>query len=496
MDLPRSTQDHDGMPGAVEPSRLRLVRKLPVPKSTNTKDDNYGVVLSLTIPIGCLIFWLVKGGAIDFVAKYPFFVYIAAVGIFLITLGLLFWRLRGEDGSLLKIASLDRSGLHLGRVGEEIRSESGGYFLEWDRITRIYSYPEGKIGSVSICIETVDLRGYILSVENAFSWIEPIDLLNHARQYAPSVVVSLPRHQSDFKGNNPSHTTIWLEYFSKPSVRLRKGPLVPGDKLRNGAIEVVEKLTSGGQGTIYLAKVIGPNNGELVFSDPDITTIVLKEFVFSVKEGSEGDREDINTFEHEAAMLSSLSHASIVRVLDSFIEDRRGYLVLEHVSGQSLRRLVRENGAVSLTSACLWSIEICDILEYLHGLTPPMVHLDISPDNLILCQDGTIKLIDFTIAQRVDDTKLSVMAGKYAYMPPEQIKGRPSTQSDLYSLGCTLWFLLEGRDPAPLEVSPVDKFAPSTIDGILAFATAHPLEDRFRTASEMKNALTTLLGNG
>ncbi len=488
-----SSPGNDDLRATTTLSSLRLIRNLPKPEAGNSSDDSkYGLFLCLTIPTAALALWFFKGGAAAFVSAHPVLAVVAAVGIALCSLGLLVWRLQGEDTSLLKIAGVSKEGLLLGRVGEAIRPNSGGYSLPWGTIVQICSYPEGDYESPFICIETFDRRGYILTAENAFSWIEPLDLLNAARQYAPQVVVSLPRKHTGINDGSPSHTTIWLDYFSRSTVRVRKGQLVSGDKLRQGSIEVLEKLTSGGQGTIYLARVVDSLSEGILLPLEAALTVVLKEFVFSVKEGSDGDREDVNTFNHEASMLSSLAHPGIVRVLDSFIEDRRGYLVLEHVNGHSLRRLVKQNGPASLSSTCRWGVEICEILEYLHGLIPPMVHLDISPDNLILCQDGTIKLIDFTIAQRVDDTKLSVMAGKYAYMPPEQIKGRPSTQSDLYSLGCTLWFLLAGRDPAPLEVSPVDEFAHSPIDAVLAAATAHRLEERFQTAAEMKIALTTL----
>src|SRR5581483_5192636 len=98
--------------------------------------------------------------------------------------------------------------------------------------------------------------------------------------------------------------------------------------------------------------------------------------------------------------------------------------------------------------------QMCEILAYLHGLEPPVVHRDFTPDNLMITDDGTLKLLDFNVAMSADNAATSSTAvGKHAYMAPEQFRGLPEPKSDIYSLGATLHFLLTGRDPEPISVS-------------------------------------------
>ncbi|MBC7999792.1 MAG: protein kinase, partial [Leptolyngbya sp.] len=96
-------------------------------------------------------------------------------------------------------------------------------------------------------------------------------------------------------------------------------------------------------------------------------------------------------------------------------------------------------------------MQMCSILEYLHGHAPQVVHRDFTPDNLLLDENGVLKLIDFNLAKVSAGNALPV--GKPAYMAPEQVKGRPEAASDFYSLGALMYFLVTGVDPEPLNVS-------------------------------------------
>ena len=104
-------------------------------------------------------------------------------------------------------------------------------------------------------------------------------------------------------------------------------------------------------------------------------------------------------------------------MLDAFIEDYRGYLVLEYVRGESLKAMVEQLGPQPEEIVVTWAVQTCCILEYLHSLTPPVVHRDITPDNLMLEENGNIKLVDFNVACLVDSTSTSTVVGKHAYIP-------------------------------------------------------------------------------
>jgi serine/threonine-protein kinase len=117
------------------------------------------------------------------------------------------------------------------------------------------------------------------------------------------------------------------------------------------------------------------------------------------------------------------------------------------------------------------------------------VHRDFTPDNLILDKDGTLKLIDFDVAQQREQTTSATVVGKHAYLPPEQFRGKPCPQSDIYALGATLHFLLTGCDPEPLTSSHPLTVRPeiaAALDGIVARCTQLDLDKRYETAAQIK----------
>jgi Serine/threonine protein kinase len=102
-----------------------------------------------------------------------------------------------------------------------------------------------------------------------------------------------------------------------------------------------------------------------------------------------------------------------------------------------------------------------EIVSYLHMRTPPVVHRDFTPDNLVLEagdfeQSGKLKLIDFEVAHEHAQRTTATVVGKHSYIPPEQLRGKPVPASDLYAMGCTLYYLYTGHDPEPLSRSRLD----------------------------------------
>jgi serine/threonine protein kinase len=220
--------------------------------------------------------------------------------------------------------------------------------------------------------------------------------------------------------------------------------------------------------------------------------VVLKEYILPVYVDTRVRRRALETFEHEALMLSKLNNPSVVKLLDVFVEDHRGYLVLELIDGINLRDYVIKNGPVPESKVREWALSMAGILEYLHNQSPPVVHRDFTPDNLILLPDGSIKLIDFMVAQQETESATATVVGKHAYLPPEQFRGAAAPASDIYALGCTLHYLLTGADPEPLTSShpilAVDSVS-AEMDDFVAQCTCQDLGKRYRQAGDLIDEL-------
>jgi serine/threonine protein kinase len=128
----------------------------------------------------------------------------------------------------------------------------------------------------------------------------------------------------------------------------------------------------------------------------------------------------------------------------------------------------------------------------LHGLSPAIIHGDVTPDNIMIDKDGKVKLLDFDASQELTRNKTNTVVGKHAYMSPEQFKGILSETSDIYALGCTLHFLLTGIDPEPITEScpaNINKFVSERMSEIVSKATKFDHSDRFSDLSEMRTLL-------
>lgn len=273
------------------------------------------------------------------------------------------------------------------------------------------------------------------------------------------------------------YTQIWYDVLTSKPTTNRVSSLRYGDQLQHGRYAIVDQLPSGGQANIYLAE---SNEG---------TRVIVKEFILASGGSVAALVESAADFENESTMLSSLDHPCIVKLLDSFAEERRMYLVLEHIDGKSLRTLVQENGTMAEADVQRLAVEMCDLLSYLHHLPVPLVHRDFTPDNLVLSADGHLRLIDFSVAFRGKNVKTSEFSGKHAYTPPEQFRGDPCTQSDIYALGATLSFLLTGNDPEPISRSSPKSEGVSIserFNAIIEGATELDLDKRFESADWLK----------
>lgn len=236
---------------------------------------------------------------------------------------------------------------------------------------------------------------------------------------------------------NLSLTTLWERELQSHFTTSTFVPLAAGSVLNN-RFSVLSQIGAGGLSAIYLAR------------NSDGQKIILKELVLH-NHKEENVKKAKELFVRESGILLKLKHPQIARVYDHFVENGRDYLVLEYIPGQSLRQLVDNEGPRLEDKVLEWAQSIVSILIYLHGQSPPVLHRDITPENLVLGEDRLLHLIDFGAANEYVSSATGTVIGKQAYMSPEQFRGKPVPASDIYSLGATMYFLLTGQDPEALS---------------------------------------------
>lgn len=208
-----------------------------------------------------------------------------------------------------------------------------------------------------------------------------------------------------------------------------------------------------------------------------------------------GAQEALERFEHEARLLRRLSHPALPRVQDIFSENGRHYLVQDYIDGESLEARVRRVGTPGLPEAEVReaAIQVLDVLEYLHGQTPPVLHRDVKPANVMRARDGgRLMLVDFGIA-RVARRATGTSIGTAGYAPPEQYRGKAEPRSDLYALGATMHHLLSGHAPdVPFHFDPIVTRVPTVSPRLrqaIDRALSLDVERRFPNARAMRAAL-------
>ena len=293
--------------------------------------------------------------------------------------------------------------------------------------------------------------------------------------------------QSELQNQNAglgkqSYTQMWEEELSRRFNATSFVPLEPDKVLHGGRLKVVRQLAFGGLSAIYLAQ---RDNHDMV---------VLKEAVVPASADPDTRRKAEEHFDREAKLLVNLDHPQIAKVYDHFVDDGRNYLMLEYINGQDLRQYVKQNGPQSEEQVLDWARQIADILNYLHGQDPPIIHRDLTPDNLVLRNDGTVMLIDFGAANQFVGTATGTLVGKQAYIAPEQLRGKADLKSDLYSYGGTLYYLLTGKDPMPLAAARPSELATvsNAMDELIVKLTAFDKTERVQTAANLVEQLAQI----
>ena len=269
----------------------------------------------------------------------------------------------------------------------------------------------------------------------------------------------------------------------------------PGRKL-NGRYQITGNIGSGGMANVFLAH-------DLIL-DRDVAIKVLR-FDF------QNDQTAIRRFQREALAATELVHPNIVSVYDVGEEDNMQYLVMEYVKGMDLKRYIQTHYPIPYETAVNIMQQILSAISLAHS--HQIIHRDLKPQNVLIDNEGVVKITDFGIAIALSETSITqtnTMLGSVHYLSPEQARGSMATkQSDIYALGIILYEMLTGSVPFDGEsavtialkhfqddlpsIKALDPGAPQALENVVLKATAKEPVDRYKTAEEMADDLATVL---
>jgi serine/threonine-protein kinase len=248
---------------------------------------------------------------------------------------------------------------------------------------------------------------------------------------------------------------------------------------KNGAYRLIRQIGLGGMGRIYHA------------IDSKGRHVALKETLEDVR----GNSKAVELFDREAMALKKLDHPAIPRLLDFFMEGDHRVQVLELVHGFTLDRLAREaGGRLSETQVVRWMLDLCDILDYLHG--QGVIHRDVKPNNLLLRRSKPpLVLVDFGAVVELGESAGTCIATP-GYTPFEQSQGVAVLQSDIYAVGATIIALVCGKRPDALYDTVKGTFVglenlgmSPALARVVRHATAFIAAERPSSANSLKRAL-------
>ncbi len=271
--------------------------------------------------------------------------------------------------------------------------------------------------------------------------------------------------------------------------------ITKGQKI-NDRYEIIRSIGEGGMANVYLG----------------YDTILDRNVAIKVLRGDlSNDEKFVRRFQREALSASSLAHPNIVEVYDVGEDNGLYYIVMEYIEGKTLKQLLKKRGTLTLSEAIDIMLQLTDGMAHAHDSY--IIHRDLKPQNIMIKDDGQIKITDFGIAMALNSTQLtqtnSVM-GSVHYLPPEQASGKGCTiKSDIYSMGIIFYELLSGslpfrgdnaveialkhmRDPLP-SLREENPAIPQSIENIIRKATAKNPKNRYEDARSMHEDLLTAL---
>ena len=271
--------------------------------------------------------------------------------------------------------------------------------------------------------------------------------------------------------------------------------ITKGQKI-NERYEIIRSIGEGGMANVYL--------GYDTILDRNVAVKILRGDLSN-------DEKFVRRFQREALSASSLAHPNIVEVYDVGEDNGLYYIVMEYIEGKTLKQLLKKRGSLTLSEAIDIMLQLTDGMAHAHDSY--IIHRDLKPQNVMIKDDGQIKITDFGIAVALNSTQLtqtnSVM-GSVHYLPPEQASGKGcTTKSDIYSMGIIFYELLSGslpfrgdnaveialkhmRDPLP-SLREDNSAIPQSIENIIRRATAKNPKNRYDDAKSMHVDLLTAL---
>lgn len=210
--------------------------------------------------------------------------------------------------------------------------------------------------------------------------------------------------------------------------------------IRNGRFVLLQPIGEGAQGRTFAGiDTRPPHGGE--------RPVAIKRF--EVRGATSW--KDVELAEREARVLQSLSHPKLPTYVDHFEEDGALYLVMEKIEGESLASYRKRGAVLSEGEIVRLLRDASDVLDYLHGRAPPVIHRDLKPGNVIRRPDGSFAFVDFgAVRDKLRPKGGSTVVGTFGYMAPEQVQGRALPASDVYAIGATALAMLSGCEPEDL----------------------------------------------
>ena len=219
-------------------------------------------------------------------------------------------------------------------------------------------------------------------------------------------------------------------------------PDSPADRI-GGRYVLQERIGAGAMGAVWRG------TDELLNR-----TVAVKELLASVPSGGgEGLEEARQRLQREARLGARLQHPHVISVFDVVVHDDRPWLVMEYLPSRSLATVLAERGPLPAREVAEIGRQVADGLAAAHAAG--VVHRDVKPGNVLLAEDGRVKLTDFGVSRAVDDvqvTRTGLIAGTPAFLAPEVARGgEPMASSDVFALGATLYAAVEGHPPFGLD---------------------------------------------
>lgn len=247
------------------------------------------------------------------------------------------------------------------------------------------------------------------------------------------------------------------------------------NKEKIGKYTIVRQIGHGGEGCVYLAR------------DADLKREVAVKQV--------GRRKEENVI-HEAGILRQLRHPMLPVVYD-LLWDEAWYMVMEYISGVTMQEYVEKNKYVGEKQARIWADQLLDILCYLHTRKPSVIYRDLKPQNVMVCLDGNLRLIDFGAAYcRNFGRHENRMAVTLGYGAPEQLgrKGKETyadERSDIYAFGKLLYYMVTGADPAkpPYTVLTIQDYHPlltKSLERVIRRCIKENPSERYQMIAEVR----------